>query len=161
MWVPKRSTHFMGGQMMPSSHETTPAKFAYRWREFFPSDSFVFSRPPLPCCMDVCKRSLSILSSKVKDAPIRVYQMPENQWPKKVFCVNSESARGAKKELWEFLLNCLTSGQFTGFISSRKIRNEHSSWKLSTHSQRLAWELTAQRWCNSICFSRKRGLKNN
>ena len=84
--------------------------------------------------MDVCKRSLSILSSKVKDAPIRVYQMPENQWPKKVFCVNSESARGAKKELWEFLMNCLTSGQFTGFISSRKIRNEHSSWKLSRMS---------------------------
>ena len=73
MWVPKRSTHFMGGQMMPSSGETL-AKFAYRWREFFPSDSFVFSRPL------VCKRSLSILSSKVKDAPIRVYKMPENQW---------------------------------------------------------------------------------
>ena len=45
-----------------------------------------------------------------------------------------ESVRGAKKELWEFLMNCLTSGQFTGFISSRKIRNEHSSWKLSRMS---------------------------
>ena len=45
---------------------------------------------------------------------------------KKFSSVNSESAR--EKKLWEFLMS--SGGQFTGFISSRKIRNEHSSWKL-------------------------------
>ena len=96
-WVPKRSTHFMGGQMMPSSRET-PAKFAYRWREFFPSDSFVFSRPL------VCKRSLSILSSKVKDAPIRVYQMPENRW-KVGFFVSIVKVRRVQKKSGVGILN--------------------------------------------------------
>ena len=96
MWVPKRSTHFMGGQMMPQQPQN-------RQNLLIADENFSLVTPLLHA---LCAKDPCLFASKVDTTTHQGEQKMEKFTPE----------RKCEKTVWEFLMNCLTSGQFTGSL---------------------------------------------